>query len=379
MSLPISLGGVVTAVDLAITLYEKIDDAKGQIKQLGEKLKTLRSYFGQLEELLVLYSECGIAAQRPQLISEITTTISKIKRDAHDAQPLLERWYKKEGPGGVEFRSATFAEWLYAWGSSPKKLNALTDDMEEHHKDLDRQLTLLRGFIQIALLNANLHKSPVPPSSPRKTECGIIFLDRANIDRSIISEAYIKLVRTWTEHYNGAWPLKFAHSAGYWTKTGNDCVELTSKVVGTMYPGNQPPNKTAMDALFDNNRFQYRAKQSIKHETEAKRSRGITKRLFSTYDYILVFDSQGFEMATKLKDIFKKELGHSMVPDGKGVIVKLGDFRHYPSSHAMNLWNPAATGDDKIDREKWNAALDNIKISVKNWSKKELGWTEPSH
>ena len=213
--------------------------------------------------------------------------------------------------------------------------------------------------------------------SPKRFDYGIIFLDRANIDRSVVSEAYCKLVRTWTQHYNGVWRIEFAHSAGYCIKSGSDCVDLTSKAVEEMHSGIQPPNKIAMDALFDNNRFQYPSKQFIKHETEAKRSQGITKSLFRTYDYILVFDSQSFETVRKLKEIFKKELGQSIVPEGKGRIVKLGDFRY--DSHVTNLWNPATTGDDKADREKWNAALDKIKISFKNWLRKEMDWTEPAH
>lgn len=67
------------------------------------------------------------------------------------------------------------------------------------------------------------------------------------------------------------------------------------------------------------------------------------------------------------------------MPEGKGMIIKLGDFRYYPSSHVTNLWNPAATDDGKADREKWNVALGNIKIPFKNWLNKEMDWTEPAH
>lgn len=392
MSLPISLGDVVTAVDFAITIYDKIKDAPERIEKVGKGMKSLKGYLEELKGLLSKNSKYGLAAQRPTLVARIKEIIDEIETDAVEVQDLLDRWFNKIGPGGLPLRFAWFADALYAIGSNPSKLDDLTASLEKHQQDLDRQLALLSEFgqdmfqreqkkqtdlLKALLLNADNNGRRSPSPGPKRFDYGIIFIDRANEDRSIISEAYCKLVRGWTQQRNGLWRIKFAHSAGYWVKSRSDCVDTTSKVIQEMHWGNKIPNKTAMDALFDNNLFKYPFKATIKKEIEEKRSRGIRKDLFSVYDYILVFDEPSFETMKKLKGTFKKDLGESVVPKGKGKIVHLGKFKD-DDNKTTDLWNPATTGNDKVDREKWNTALGKIKVSFKTWLGKEMGWTKPT-
>lgn len=387
MAFPVSLGEVVAAVEFALEIYEKIRNAPERIDNVGKGMQSLERYLVELKELLTENSKHGLAAQKPTLITRIQEIADEIEEDANEVQQLLERWYNKIGPGGFALRFAWFADALYAVGSSPGRLDALTESIEKHQRDLDRQLDLLKAFgmnvmmnqnnemISAINLNANKRKSPSP--GPKRFDYGIIFIDRANTDRSIVSEAYCKLVRGWTQAENGTWRIKFAHSAGYWVKARSDCVDTTSKVVKDMHSGDKPPIKIAMDALFDNNLFKYPFKATVKKETEGKRSRGISKKLFSVYDYILVFDGPTFETVQKLKEAFKKDLGDSAVPKGKGKIVHLGKFKD-DDNKTVDLWNPSISGDDKVDREKWNKALGKIKISFKRWLGKELGWTKPT-
>lgn len=392
MSLPISLGDVVTAVNIAVTIYEKIKDAPERIEKVGRGMKSLKRYLGELKELLSRNSRYGLTAQRPTVVADIKEIIDEIERDAVEVQDLLNRWEKKIGPGGFELRFAWFADALYAVGSTPGKLDALTESIEKHQRNLDRQLSLLRDFgqdmfqreqkrqtdmLNALLLNADNDGRKSPSPGPKRFDYGIIFIDGANENRSVIGEAYCKLVRGWTQHLNGLWRIKFAHSAGYSVKSRCNCVDTANKVVKEMHWGNKPPNKISMDALFDNNLFKYPLKETIKKDTEARRSRGIQKNLFSTYDYILVFDGRTFEIMKKLRETFKKDLGESTVPKGKGRVVHLGKFKD-DENKTTDLWGPTITGDDKVDREKWNKALSTIKVSFKKWLGQEMGWTKPT-
>ena len=391
MSLPVSIGDILTVIDFAIATFEKIHDAPEKVEKIGKGMRSLRRYLAELKELLASNSKHGLAAQRPTLVARIEEIVHEIEKDAKEVQVLLDRWYNKIGPGGFELRFTLVANALFAIGSSPSKLDSLTTSIEKHQTDLDRQLDLLKAFAQEVMQleqkkredrleamlseyikNANRPMVPPPRPSLIRSDFQVIFIDGANERRSIIAEAYCKLLRGWTQKRNDTWRIKYAYSAGYRVKWRSDCVDMTKRIVKNMEDGNKPPDKIAFDALFSKVWTADQIQGTVKQETEAKRSRGVWKDFFANFDYIFVFDKASLETLNMLREAFKIVYGTSVVPEGKGKLVHLGcytsdgEVKDFPD---LDLPSLVFTPTDRA-----NKVLGMIKDSFKTWLTREMGW-----
>lgn len=286
----------------------------------------------------------------------------------------------------MQFRFKLAAQAYFALGSSSDKLEALSNSIDEHRRDLGEHLQLMMGFgIHQLLVGGQgpaIVRQPSPSPSPEaaRTDFRIIFVDPYNVARSVVAEAYTSLLREWTLRTGGIWPVKTTHAAGFFTSSRSEVVDTISGMK-YLYPsyklgikeGKASPQPTALAALFDNKLFNYPYKQDIKKEIESRRSRGITKNIFKNYDYILVFTDREEDNLIRLRKLLISSNGKDAVTaNRKGKVMHLG---RYLTSDGARREIVAPKNDG--DREQWNAKVAQIKTSIKAFLKGELDWKQP--
>lgn len=286
----------------------------------------------------------------------------------------------------MQFRFKLAAQAYFALGSSSDKLEALSNSIEEHRRDLRDLLQVMMGFgINQLLVGGQgpaIVRQPSPSPSPEaaRTDFRIIFVDPYNVARSVVAEAYTSLLREWTLRTGGIWPVKTTHAAGFFTRSRSEIVDTISGMK-YLYPsyqlamkeGKASPQPTALAALFDNKLFNYPYKQDIKKEIESRRSRGITKTIFKNYDYILVFTDREEDNLIRLRKLLISSNGKDAVTaNRKGKVMHLG---RYLTSDGARREIVAPKNDG--DREQWNAKVAQIKTSIKAFLKGELDWKQP--
>lgn len=67
-------------------------------------------------------------------------------------------------------------------------------------------------------------------------------------------------------------------------------------------------------------------------------------------------------------------LGEAFVPEGKGKIVILGEYR---DKNSFEIPGPKLVG-GVAKREDWNKCTSKIKLAFKGWLKEELDWIQPA-
>lgn len=378
----------IEIVQRAIELYKKIHDAPDQVRKVGKRMQRLESYLLGLKELVDDKTRHSLASLRPAQIRELNAIIKDIEKDAEQVYEILKKWDQNVGPFGLELRYTTVANALFALGSSTAKLESLAEDIEQHKTDLRDFLQLLGYFGINALLNPSLQpptqptpRSPSPAPWSNRKDFGILFVDPYNSGRSKVAEAYINLLREWTTSASGEWRIKFAHSAGMMVQNRGDCNSVLESfrppLTMPMKAGNLPPNWTAMAALFDNGLFNYPYKTTIRDATLSQRSRGLKQDLFSKFDFILVFTGREYENLLRLKKALIEKNGNAAAPKGKGRILHLGSYLS-KDGKTVEILDAQKDKDGKDIRANWNKTVANIKLSIKPFLKRELGWVQPT-
>ncbi|KAI9696693.1 MAG: hypothetical protein M1820_008067 [Bogoriella megaspora] len=373
ISSPVSIGDAILLVTKAIELYNKIKEAPEQIEKINRRMTRLRSYLGHLQDLLNDKDPQSLNKLRPDQAEDLKVIIHDVECDAERVNVLLDRWIHKIGPWGFKLQSKKISDAIYALGSSPEKLDVLAEDLEQHCIDIHRLLEVLIAFGQNVLLKGMRPTSPMPPA--RRDDYGIIFVEPYNQGRSRIAEAYTRLVREWTIRTGGSWMIKFVRSAGFRLRSQSDCTDILEGLRLGLAWGNKPPYPIAIDALFDNNLFNHPYKTEIKQTTLARSSRGVTKNLFSSFDYIFVFTREHQAQLLRLKEALVNKFGPSAAPEGKGRLLLLGEYGS--KQNTAEIFQPDKTDDPRGDRERWNWAASRIKVSFKDFLKREFDWVEP--
>lgn len=378
---------VVEVVGMVIEVYKKIQDAPDQIRRIGRRMTRLNTILRNLESLLRTDKKNSLARLGPALTDELLGVIKDIRKESEEVQVLFVKWDKDIGPWGMQFRFKFAAQAYFALGSSSDKLEALSSSIEEHREDLRDLLAVMMGsgINQLLVVGGQApgvvrHHSPSPSPEPPRTDFRIIFVDPYNVARSIVAEAYTGLLREWTVRTGGQWRVKTAHSAGFFVRSRNEVVD-TINDMQVLYPsyklglkeGHSPPLSTSLASLFENKMFDYPYKQDVKKEIESRRSRGIAKTIFKTYDFILVFTDREEDNLIRLRKLLVdsngKEAGSAK---RKGRVVHLG--RYLTTDGARK---EIVAPKNEVDREQWNAKVGQIKIAIKAFLKGELDWKQP--
>lgn len=92
---------------------------------------------------------------------------------------ILEKWEKKSGIGGLEFRDFVRQTW-FALGGGPGQLAKLAESLDCKQAELNRQIILMSGFGVGAVL-AQAKPPNVPVAVQQTPEVvSILFLDSIN-------------------------------------------------------------------------------------------------------------------------------------------------------------------------------------------------------
>lgn len=378
---------VVEVVGKAIEKYKKIQDAPDQVRRMGNRMQSLNTILSQLEQLLRADEERPLARLGPAQTGELHRVIADIRQDSDEVLVLFDKWDRDVGPWGMQFRFKFAAQAYFALGSSSDKLDALSGRIDEQRQDLRDLLQVMMGFgINQLLVGAQARPavvrqaSPSPSADPPRRDFRVIFVDPYNVSRSVVAEAYTKLLAEWTVRTGGDWRVKVAHSAGFFTRSRSDVVDSINGIQ-FLHPsyqlgikeGKAPPQPTSLAALFDNKLFDHPYKQDVKQEIEFRRSRGITKTIFKTYDYILVFTDREEDNLIRLRKLLINTNGKDAVTARrKGKVMHLGRYLTTDGAR-REIVAPKNDG----DRDQWNAKVSQIKTSIKAFLKGELDWSQP--
>ncbi|KKY37888.1 hypothetical protein UCDDA912_g02105 [Diaporthe ampelina] len=383
------LGTLLQAVEVvgkAIEIYKKIQDAPDQIRRMGKRMASLNTILSQLEQLLRTDEKRSLARLGPAMTDELLGVIQDMRQDSEEVRVLFVKWDKDIGPWGMQFRFKFAAQAYFALGSSSDKLEALSDRIDEQRQNLRDLLQVMMGLGINQLLGGGQgpaiirQPSPSPSPDPPRMDFRIIFVDPYNVARSVVAEAYTKLLREWTVRTGGAWKVKVAHSAGFFTRNRSEIVD-TVDGIKFLYPsyqlgikeGKAPPQPTSLAALFDNKMFDHPYKQDVRQEIESRRSRGITKTIFKTYDYILVFTDREEDNLMRLRKLLISNNGKDTVTARrKGKVMHLGRYLTTDGAR-REIVAPKNDG----DRAQWNAKVAQIKTAIRAFLKGELGWKQP--
>ena len=402
----LSLDTIITVASIvrgAVDLYNRIDDWPDQMKKLGRRMKNLNVYLTELEELVAEKPKSAFARLLSTQKRDLGILLQDIRRVTEKIKDLFHKWENDIGPLGVQFRFKTLTQAYFVLGSSSDKIAALIEEVNEHLQGIRDWLTLLG--LKAALLIGEQQNAKVPPApalgkpvkalagekngdkdkrkpspspspAPPRRDIRIVFVDPANLARSVVGEALCKLMREWTKLSQGDWRIQTIHSGGLLVKDKTDIPEiegLKRDVAGGLNPIN-----LALDAVFDNKAFDFPAKKDVHIAMLKKRSNGIKKDIFKKYDFILVFASRDHDNLLKVRSaLIEKEGPQEVTARGKGRILHLGSYLTLDGI-PREIEDPRTAGKEpRVTRADWNWKAAQIKVAIKEFLKQEVQWKQP--
>lgn len=377
-----ALGTVTTVLHIvkeAYQLYCKIKDCPPLMERIGEHLELVQL---DLERIQAFLKATPVSKQGTRVL---LCLIQRIREDSEDVTAVFHKWNESNKPAKV---------WFVVSGKQ-EDLIALRDAIDTNRAELSREMLYMGGPFgvdkfgvvpaQLSLHHTTTTTTQTLPGQPTETsrkDYSIMFVDPYDTARSVVAEAYMKLLKGWTVGTGGDWRFQIMHSAGFFVSSRSGVIELVQSMEYTypsyklpMAEGHKPPKATAMDALFDNEMFKYPFKQTVKRDIEARRSRGIEKTMFKYYDFVIAFTNREYDNLMRLrKALIAREGRHAVTRGGKGRIIHLGTYvSGAQKGRPREICAPSGDG----TREEWNARVGQIKTAVKGFLKQEVGWKQP--
>jgi protein-tyrosine-phosphatase len=343
-----------------------------------------------------------------QDLGDLLTGIREHAAKVYDVFDRYERGIlSKKYDLQFKFKFATQL-WFSMVDSSPEKIQALMDDIEYDRSILSDYLTLMNVEGVEEILNKvskptndkkkekgkeqanakdkknDTRVSPSPSPAPIRRDYKILFVDPENTGRSVVAEALVLLLQGLTARANGDWRIKEVHSAGFFVRKHGDCADIIDKLDYSfksfkkpIMDGGQTPTYAAVSSVFDNKLFEYPFKKNVKDHIAARRSRGLTKDMFTKYDYIIVFTNREHDNVIKLKEALVRAYGRSATARGKGRVLHLGGFLTLDGM-PREITTPDKALDGTQSRDNWNWKTSQIKTAIKQFLKSEMKWNMPS-
>lgn len=432
---------VVELVQKAVEIYQRVRDAPEAVRKLGQRMERLETILASLEMHLRSRSKHALVLLREGAGGQADTLLDIIKATRGDCEKvygLFDRWENKVGPLGLEFRDNAMgkvaARAYFALGSSAKELEGLSEDIERHRRDIDEFLGIMgvqglqanhnllhdikaqvRELHAAVLLVKNAANPPAPGLQPPSVPAGnsqlqnpgaagrkpspspsrptrqlkIIFVDPHNIGRSVCAEALTKLYGQLTVSTGGTWRIPVIHSAGFFVKSRSNVTELVENLDYKYQSyklgfgeGGKSPVPIAAAAVFDNKSFGRIApfKRALHDHMKVRTSRGLRKDLFRTYDYIIVFTGREHDNMLKLRAaIAAADPGAAKGADrfkNMGRVVHLGRFIRQDGA-IREIVDPPKNSEGKHDRARWNQKVADLKLAIRRFLQKEVGWVPP--
>lgn len=377
-----ALGTVTTVLHIvkeAYQLFCKIKDCPPLMQRIGEHLELVRL---DLERIQAFLKATPVSKQGTRVL---LCLIQRIREDSEDVTAVFHKWSESNKPAKV---------WFVVSGKQDD-LIALRDAIDTNRAELSREMLYMGGpfgvdkfgVVPAQLLHTTINTTTAQaltgqPAETIRQDYSIIFVDPYDTARSVVAEAYMKLLQGWTTGTGGDWRFQIMHSAGFFVSSRSGVTDLVQSMEYTypsyelpMAEGHKPPKATAMDALFGNEMFKYPFKQTVKRDIEARRSRGIGKTMFKYYDFVIAFTNREYDNLMRLrKALIAREGRHAVTRGGKGRIIHLGTYvSGAQKGRPREILAPSGDG----TREEWNARVGQIKTAVKGFLKQEMGWKQP--
>lgn len=366
-----ALGTVSTVLHIvkeAYQLFRKIKDCPPLMERIGEHLELVQL---DLERIQAFLKETPVSKQGSRVL---LCLIERIREDSEDVTAVFHKWRESNKPAKV---------WFVVSGRQDD-LIALRDAIDTNRSELSREMLYMGGPFGVdkfGLAGPQPQPSAEQPSEVRN-DYRIMFVDPYNVARSVVAEAYMNLLQGWTVGTGGGWRFKTIHSSGFFVRRRGGLVDLVESMECTypsyklpMQEGKQPPNSTAMAALFDNAMFKYPFKDELKRIFEARRSRGVKNATFKSYDFVIAFTNREYDNLMRLREaVTAREGRQSVTCGGKGRIIHLGTYINGSrKGRPKEILSPAGEG----TREEWNARVGQMKTALKRFLKQEMNWEQP--
>jgi protein-tyrosine-phosphatase len=393
------LGTILSVIELvqkAIAIYNSIEELPQQMTQLRQRMDALNTYLGEVRKYLEREaSSANAGTPRRDALAGVREGLGKLMKEIKsDVEKVYDLFYRyKNGivsqSMNLELRSAFVTR---LWFSL---INNSADKAEAMMKDIDEQLRLLNYYIQLivatkvsapTLAKRELTTTAVvksPGSAAPRRDYKILFVDPYNEARSVVSEALIKLLGELTVKAGGDWRVDDVQSAGFFIWDKNDCIDLTSCLNYSYksyrlpwWSGGKKPNAVALAALFDNKWCDYPFKKVIGDQAATHLSRGMTKDMFSRFDFIITFTIREHDNVIKLREAVRKETRGGL-PQGKAQVVQLGSFLAPKGNVIREILHPDRISEPVKHRENWNRKVAELKTALKAFLKRELDWKQP--
>ncbi|GAM82445.1 hypothetical protein ANO11243_004250 [Dothideomycetidae sp. 11243] len=348
-------------------LIEKIKDAPEHIEHMKKRLRDLESQLNRLKENFLTPDGKIVPDLKRSARDDLLRILTDLYSDIDGVNKILAEWDNRKGPLGTTL-PAFAPKLFFALGKNPERLDNLEKEIAYHRAELNLWLT--------TTIAEKLSPAPTPPPvKHEKRKPTILFLDKDNIGRSKVAEAYVRLLQDRTWRSTGHRPLHAVHSAGLHVARRSEVVDLIQPM-GEIYHTTRLPSLTALAALFDNKFYDGPYKDGLWKEMQVSMARGVPASLFRDYEYILVFSGYMQKNLVELRTKLVERHGKGIAPERKGRVVLLGEYAHVRTEVIPHVerW-----GDETAYRTAWNSTVGVIKGAVKGWLKAELGWKQPEH
>jgi len=239
------------------------------------------------------------------------------------------------------------------------------------------------GSLEIFQSVSTTLRQSTPESSPTRKDYKILFTDTRG-DRSMMSELLVKILWAATLSRGGDWRVETVHSAGFTVKDNCDCV---NELVG-LNPqhkfhdpnpsgGGWPLSYTGGMALCDAMKhfIPQSCKAQIYHQVFNGQKSGLTRNMFRTYDFIVVFSWKSHDFLLVLRNALVTTPGQSDLGRGKGRIVHLGQYISF-DAETKDIEEPARSEEGRAIRENWDLKALELNHAVQAFLAAELGWNQ---
>ncbi|KAI1871392.1 uncharacterized protein JN550_004386 [Neoarthrinium moseri] len=430
---------VVEIAQKAIEIYERIKDVPREIEELGERMVLLENVLAELNAHLRSKGEHALADLSPKLKGDMSKIIAATEKDCDRVYVLFDMFEQKKGPFGVQFKdnpvASLVAQAHFALGGPAKELEALALKIDQHCTDIGRRVEVmsLQGVQanhdllqlmrkEIEALHSELkardgtaspHRpagatgSLSPPASvgkpapkkpkpqpalslpPGKSNFKVIFVDPHNLGRSICAETLLQLYRHRTQTKKGNWRIETIHSAGFFVKHRGDCTDLIENQMSykfrsyklAMGSGGNLPNAIATAAVFENRVFDdiRPFRTTLQGRVAARKSIGIRRDIFKTYDHIVVFTHREYDNMLALRSALLAAEGGDKAAAAaayKGRVVHLGAYLTLDDS-TLEIVDAPKNKEGVHTRPAWDKKVAQLKIALETYLRREMGWKPP--
>ncbi|RDL39898.1 uncharacterized protein BP5553_04238 [Venustampulla echinocandica] len=202
-----------------------------------------------------------------------------------------------------------------------------------------------------------------------KHHVSILVVDADNGERSIITQTYLELVRSWTMNTQKTWLFNRVHSAGTYIPTKFTKEHIGVKDPSTLPVAGIPASKAAISEVAGPE-YYFWSKNPDEKDTILERMRhhkscGLEQRHFQQFDYILCFDEGSQKWLEKMKAIAVK---NTKTAKGKPPPKVISNIHYLKGSEEFGA----------ASKKTLHEVSEKIKVATKAFLTSEFGW-ERSH